>query len=237
MFDKKVLIAGITVSFFCISTTLFAQSISSSRTANGADSADQAPAPTLEQRYPRYVVQREDVMDLTFPIVPEFNQTVTVQPDGYIPLLNAGSLHIQGMTVPQIEEAIKKAYANTLNDPVVTVTLREFQKPFFVVSGQVGKPGRYTFRDDMTVFEAIGVAGGLMSTAKQDLILYHRVSSGWLEVKKISLKDMLHGKNVNEDSVMHAGDMIFVPENFVTRFKKYVPYSAGIYLNPSSALF
>jgi len=76
-----------------------------------------------------------------------------------------------------------------------------------------------------------------MASAKQDLLLYHRVSSGWLEVKKISLKDMLHGKNVNEDSVMHPGDMIFVPENFITRFKKYVPYSAGIYLNPSSALF
>jgi ribosomal protein L16 Arg81 hydroxylase len=60
------------------------------------------------------------------------------------------------------------------------------------------------------------------------------VSEGWVEVKKLNLKDILHGKNVNEDAVMKPGDMIFVPEKFITNFRKYVPYSVGMYLNPSS---
>jgi uncharacterized RmlC-like cupin family protein len=53
-------------------------------------------------------------------------------------------------------------------------------------------------------------------------------------VKKLSLKDILHGKNVEEDVQMQPGDMIFVPEKFITNFRKYVPYTPGVYVNPLS---
>ena len=51
-------------------------------------------------------------------------------------------------------------------------------------------------------------------------------------MKKVNLKDVMHGKNVNEDAILKPGDMIFVPETFITSFRKYVPYSvnAGTYL-------
>jgi hypothetical protein len=53
-------------------------------------------------------------------------------------------------------------------------------------------------------------------------------------VKKVNLKDILRGKNVNEDAVLRSGDMIYVPEKFIANFRKYVPYSlsAGTYLTP-----
>ena len=53
-------------------------------------------------------VMRDDVLNVSFPISPELNQTVTIQPDGYITLLNAGSVFVQGMTVPQVTEASTK---------------------------------------------------------------------------------------------------------------------------------
>jgi polysaccharide biosynthesis/export protein len=188
--------------------------------------------PAFQQRNPRYRVMREDVLTLSFPLSPELNQTVTVQPDGYVTLQGAGSHYVQGLTVPELVEALKKAYANVLHDPIIDVDLRDFQKPFFVVSGQVNKPGQYDLRADITVSEAIAVAGGFMPTAKTQVFLYHRVSSGWVEVKNLKLKDILHGKNVNEDVEMQPGDMIFVPEKFITNFRKYVPYNAGLYVNP-----
>ena len=193
-------------------------------------------APALQQRYPRYRLNRNDIMSLSFPLSPELNQKVTIQPDGYINLQNAGSLYVQGMTVPQVVQAIKGAYVNILHDPIVDVDLVDFQKPFFVVSGQVTKPGQYDLRADLTVSEAIAVSGGFLPTAKTQVFLYHRVSTGWVEVKKLNLKDILHGKNVAEDVQMQPGDMVFVPEKFITNFKKYVPYSFGMYLNPMSSL-
>jgi len=183
--------------------------------------------PALQQRNPRYQVQRDDVLNISFPIAPELNQTVTIQPDGYINLQNVGSLYVQGMTVPEVVVALKKTYAQTLHDPIIDVDLKDFQRPYFVAMGQVGKPGQYDLRYDMTVTEAIGVAGGFLATAKTQVFLYHRVNNEWAEVKELKLKDMLNGKNVVEDAHVMPGDMIFVPEKFITKFRKYVPYGIG----------
>jgi polysaccharide export outer membrane protein len=189
--------------------------------------------PQLEQRYPRYIIQRQDVLQLTFPLTPEINQTATVQPDGYINLQNGRSVYAQGLSVPELGDAIKIAYAEILHNPIVNVDLKDFQKPFFTVSGQVGKPGQYVLRENITVAEAIAVAGGLAPTAKSQIFLFHRTSDQWFEVKKVNLKDVLHGKDMNEDATLKPGDMIFVPETFITKFRKYVPYSlnAGTYLS------
>jgi polysaccharide export outer membrane protein len=193
--------------------------------------------PALHSRYPRYHVMRDDVLALSFPLSPELNQTVTIQPDGYITLANAGSVYVQEMTVPEVVEAVKKAYSSVLHEPIIDVDLKDFQKPFFLVSGQVTKPGQYDLRYDMTVSQAIAAAGGFNPEAKTQVFLFHRESADWVEMKKLNIKDILHGKNLNEDAHVQPGDMIFVPEKFITTFKKYVPYSTGIYLNPSSALF
>ena len=183
--------------------------------------------PQLQQRYPRYIIQRSDVLLLTFPLTPEFNQTVTVQPDGYINLQNSGSVHVQGFTVPEMIEAVQTAYAHVLHKPIINVDLEDFQKPFFTVSGQVGKPGQYELRSDITVAEGLAVAGGMAPTAKTQVFLFHRTSADWFAVREINMKDILKGKNTNEDATLQPGDMIYVPEKFIANFRKYVPYSAN----------
>ena len=70
--------------------------------------------PALQQRNPRYQVQRDDVLIISFALSPELNQTVTIQPDGYINLQNAGSTYVLGMTVPEVVAAVKKAYVQHL---------------------------------------------------------------------------------------------------------------------------
>src|SRR5271154_3981046 len=207
----------------------------SAPTAGAAHPSDDRPA--LQHRNPRYQVQRDDILNISFALSPELNQTVTIQPDGYINLLNAGSLYIQGMTVPEVVDALKTAYSKTLHDPIIDVDLKDFQKPYFVAMGQVGKPGQYDLRYDMTVTEAIGVAGGFTSGAKTQVFLYHRVNNEWAEVKELNIKDILHGKNVNEDAHLMPGDMIFVPEKFITKFRKYVPYYIGASFDPTAAWF
>jgi polysaccharide biosynthesis/export protein len=210
---------------------------------NGPEAAPQSDAsqggpdrPVLQHRNARYQVTRDDVMMVTFPLAPELNQKVMIQPDGYITLQNIGSVYVQGMTVPQVVEALKKASANILHDPIIDVDLLEFQRPYFMVSGQVGKPGQYDLRHDTTASEAIALAGGFLPTAKTQVFVYHRISTGWMEVKRLNLKDILNGKNINEDIQMQPGDMIFVPEKFIANFKKYVPYTAGLYFNPGQVL-
>ena len=95
----------------------------------------------------------------------------------------------------------------------------------------MGKPGQYELRADITVAEAIAVAGGLQPTAKMQVFLFHRTTDDWFKVEKLNLKDVLNGKNANEDAMIKPGDMVFVPETAITKFRKYVPYgvNAGSY--------
>jgi len=200
--------------------------------ANGAESADD-PRPELQHR-PRYAIQRSDSVTITFPLSPEYNQTITVQPDGYISLMGAGSIRLEGLNLDQAQIAIHDAYvkAKVLKDPLVTVDLKDFQRPYFSVNGQVVKPGQYELRRDTTLTEALAIAGGLAPTSKQQVFVFHRVSSGWAEVRAYEVKKILHGKDASEDPHLQAGDMLFVPENFITKFRKYVPYSFGAVYDP-----
>ena len=198
------------------------------RVASPSDADHVGPA----ERNPRYRICRDDVLLLSFPLSPELNQKVIVQPDGFISLQNAGDVYVQGLTVRELVEAVKKAYAHILNGPIVDVDLADFQKPFFTVLGQVGKPGQYDLRYDITVTQAIAVAGGFASSGKTQVLLYRAVSSNWAEVRELKINDILKGKNISEDVHLRPGDMIFVPEKAITKFQRYVPYGIGI--NPYS---
>jgi polysaccharide biosynthesis/export protein len=207
-----------------------ARALTVNETANAGPTTAPGDAdhPAPAERNPRYKICRDDVLLLSFPLTPELNQKVIVQPDGFISLQNAGNIYILGLTVPGVVEAVKKAYAGTLHDPIVDVDLSDFQKPFFTVLGQVGKPGQYDLRYDITVTQAIAVAGGFETTAKTQVFLYRAVSSTWAEVRELKIKDILNGKNIAEDVHLRPGDMIFVPEKAIAKFKKYVPYSIGL---------
>jgi polysaccharide export outer membrane protein len=241
---RKAKVMGLILAFWATPATLWPQqhsataamaNFSSSPADSGSRPTDDRPA--LQQRNPRYQVQRDDILLISFALSSELNQTVTVQPDGYISLQGVGSLHVQGLTVPEVVETLKKAYSKTLHDPIIDVDLEDFQKAYFVALGQVGKPGKYDLREDMTVTEAIGVAGGFTAGAKTQAFLYHRVSNEWAEVKELKLKDFLHGKNISEDAHLTPGDMIFVPEKAITKFRKYVPYSLGTGIYPQAPVF
>ena len=190
--------------------------------------------PKLQRRNPRYRLCKGDILDLHFPFTPEFNQTVTVQPDGYITLHGLGDLHVEGTTLPELTETLYAAYSKILHDPTLTVDLKDFEKPYFIVTGEVGHPGKFDLRGDTTVTQAVAVAGGLTSSAKHSQVLLFRgVSDNWVEVKKVDLKRMLQAKNLAEDLHLQPGDLVYVPKNTVSKISSFIPRpSVGAYLNP-----
>jgi polysaccharide biosynthesis/export protein len=182
-------------------------------------------SPTFQERHPRYRVAAADVINIDFPFSPEFNQTVTVQPDGYVTLREIGEFYVQGKTTPELAEALRAAYGKTLHDPVITVDLKDFQKPYFIAGGQVGKPGRYELREDTTLAEAVSIAGGFLESAKHSqVLLFRRAPNNMVEVKKLDLKKMLNSANLQEDVYLRPGDMFYVPQNQISKIKKFLPY-------------
>lgn len=199
----------------------------------GTTSQD-ADHPVLQRRNPRYQLTRDDVLALDFALTPEFNQTVMVQPDGYIALRGVGEIHVEGQTVQEATESIRTAYANVLHNPIITIDLKDFEKPYFIAGGQLGHPGKYDLRGDTTVVQAVAIAGGFTENSKHSQVwLFRRVSNDWVEVKMLNVKKMLSNGDLREDLHLRPGDMLYVPQNEFSKVKRFIPVATmGSYFSP-----
>ncbi len=200
-----------------------------------ATGQDETNRPMLQHRNPRYRLSPGDVLDLLFSFTPEFDQTVTVQPDGHINLRGVGDLYVEGQTEPELTQVLQAAYKRILRKPVITVQLKDFQKPYFVVAGEVEHPGKYDLRGETTLTQAVAIAGGFTERAKHSqVLLVRRISDGRAEVKKFDLKHMLRGEDLSEDLPLRSGDMMLVPKNAVASIRRFIPTaSIGLYFNPN----
>jgi polysaccharide biosynthesis/export protein len=187
------------------------------------------------ERHPLYRLRPSDVMEISFTVAPEFNQSLTVQPDGYVMLKDAGMLQVEGLNLTEFTAAVQKAYLGYLHDPQVAVLLKDFEKPYFVVGGQVGRPGKYELRADTTVAEAVEIAGGLTQLAKHSqVVLFRRVNDDLVEARLLNLKKMLKPNGLKEDAHLQPGDMVFVPQNEISKIARFLGKStASMYMTPT----
>lgn len=184
--------------------------------------------PTPAERHPRYLLRESDVLQITFRFTPEFDQTVTIQPDGFVHLLGVGDMYVTGKSVPELTGALRKVYGQFLHDPFIDVELKDFEKPYFIAGGELGRPGKYELRGDTTVAEAIAIAGGFTEKSKHSaVLLYHRVAGGWDQAKELNVKKMLTSKDLTEDIQLRPGDLIYVPKNKLSKIREFIP-STGV---------
>jgi len=205
---------------------------SGGQAASESEKADGTGNPVLgRERRPLYRLKASDVLQVSFAFAPEFDQTVIVQPDGFITLKDAGHLMAEGTTVPELESAIAAAYSKLLHHPEITVALKDFDRPNFVASGEVAHPGKYELHGDLTLTAALAVAGGFTQQAKHSqVILFRKISSDLAETHVLNVKSMLKRRNLREDPLLKAGDYLFVPKSTVSNIMRFVPAtSVGMY--------
>lgn len=175
----------------------------------------------------RYRLNPGDVLEIVYRYTPEFNQTVAIQPDGFVVLEIVGELELGGLTVEQARQSILKNAAKRLKDPEVTLLLKEFQKPYFVVAGEVPQPGKFELNENITALQAVMLAGGFKDTAKQSQVLvYRKINSDTAEVRLLSLKNIKKTSDLENDFALESGDMILVPRNTITKVERYVKFAA-----------
>ncbi len=230
-FKRKILTAGLILLSAGFPAAAQKALVPTSMSAAHPEAIDDAPhaavdesSSELHQRNWRYTINPSDVLELTFQLTPEFNQTVTVQPDGYITLKDVGDLKAVGYTLPELTESIKAAYSKILHDPVISVDPKDFEKPYFIVGGQVGRPGKFDWRGNVTLTQAIAIAGGFTDASRHSqVLLFRRISDQWSSAKIINIKKMLNAGNLQEDPELKPGDMLYVPKNFFSKIKPFLP--------------
>ena len=171
----------------------------------------------------RYRLQPGDVFEVQYRYSPEFNQTVTVQPDGYVSLEVGGDLKVAGLTIEQARLAILKKASVRLQDPVATLVLKEFQKPYFVIAGEVSLPGKIEMRERVTALQAIMLAGGMKEGARSSqVVVFRSINTDTAEVKLLNLKSIRSTADLENDLTLQPGDMVFVPRDKISKIERFM---------------
>lgn len=137
----------------------------------------------------------------------------TLDTKGYIDFPVLGRLYVAGMTKSEIASYIKKRLMdeNLINDPVVTV---EFMNLYYSILGEVNNPGKYMItKDQITLLEAISMAGDLTIYGKRDAVFVVREEDGqrvthWVDLRT---QDLFHSPVY----YLKQNDVIYVQPNKV----------------------
>jgi polysaccharide export outer membrane protein len=188
------------------------------------------------EREPRYKLQPSDVLEIHYRYTPEFDQTVTIEPDGFVTLQIVGDVKVSELTQDEAKAAILKKASERLKDPEITIVLKEFVKPYFVVGGEVGTPGRFEMHGPVTALQAIAIAGGFKSPSANtsQVILYRRIGPNLAKVEVLNLKAVTKpNSNAEPLADLRPDDMLFVPQNKVSKIERYVKWGNwGALINP-----
>ena len=183
---------------------------------------------------PRYTLHPGDVLELQYRYTPELNQTVTIQPDGYVNLNLVGDVLVGDLTVKQAHDIILARAEQHLNAPELNLILKQFQAPYVVVAGEVGKPGTITLKEDISAIQAILMSGGFLESAQtSQVLLFRKVNSDIAEIRVLNLKKFRKTSDLEHDVELHPGDMLYVPRDKIQKVSRYIKVlNLGMYFNP-----
>ncbi len=130
-----------------------------------------------------------------------------VDQDGTLQFPFAGRFPVAGSTVEQVQAQLARRLDKTFNDPQVTVRIASFRAKQVYIEGEVHAPGSQALNDiPMTIYDAIGRAGGFSSTADQSRIVLVRDG---IE-RRVDLVEMAEqGRNPSK-IVLRDGDLVRV---------------------------
>jgi polysaccharide export outer membrane protein len=128
---------------------------------------------------------------------------------------------------------VQRAQAR-LNDPDLNLILREFQRPYIVVAGEVATPGKIDLRETTTAMQAILLAGGFKPSAySTQVLLFRQINSDTAEVKVLNLNKIHKTPQLEQDAQLEPGDMLLVPRNKLENISRYMKLlNIGVYMNP-----
>jgi polysaccharide biosynthesis/export protein len=124
-----------------------------------------------------YRVGPQDLIEIVVYGLPELARTVRVNAKGQISLPLIGQVDVTGLTAQALERTIAERLSEKfLQNPQVTVFIKEFTTLRFTVEGAVNRPGVYPLVGQMTLLRALAVAGGQGPLSEMSEVLLFRVT-------------------------------------------------------------
>lgn len=158
-----------------------------------------------------YKIGVEDELQISVWHEPELSMPVQVRPDGMITLPLINDLPVVGLTTHELQATLSEKLKPFVNEPQVTVIVRNIRSRKVYLMGQVAKPGPYPLNGRKTVLQLITEAGGPSPFARTGSIYIIRTANGQQTRLLFNYKKALSGKLDSGDIVLLPGDMVVVP--------------------------
>jgi polysaccharide export outer membrane protein len=170
-----------------------------------------------------YRIQPGDQLAIDFYLNSEFNDNVSVQPDGRIVLRLVGPLQAAGLSPGQLSSSINQAYGKELKNPSATVHVQNMPSRQIFVQGQVNHPGAFALQPGMTALQAIASAGGHTDEASMtDVVLIRRDACGRADGSKLNLASATDAPDRGEDAMLMPHDTLVVPRSRIANMDLFV---------------
>jgi polysaccharide biosynthesis/export protein len=203
-----VLVFSLTASTALAQTSKPAATAQSVPPAAAAAAAPRATDPLVP---PGYVIGPDDVLSIVFWKDKDMSAEAQVRPDGRIALPLINEVQAAGLTPAQLREKITEESKKYMEDASVTVVIRQINSRKAFITGEVSKPGTYPLTSPTTVMQLIAMAGGLREYADSKKIVIMRSENGKQTRLPFNYKDILEGKNLQQNIELKPGDTVVVP--------------------------
>lgn len=160
---------------------------------------------------PRYQVQPGDILQITVWKEEDLQREVLVRPDGGISFPLAGDVQAAGRTVDQVQEELAAKIESYIPEPVVTVAVKQVVGNRVYVVGRVNKPGEIIMGHELTVMQALSLAGGVTPFAALNRVHVLRRENGVERSIPFRYGDVEKGRSLSQNIVLRNGDVVVVP--------------------------
>jgi polysaccharide biosynthesis/export protein len=157
---------------------------------------------------PNYMIGAQDVLDVDVWKETELTRYVPVRPDGKISLPLLNDVQAAGLTPAQLSEELTTEFKKFITNPQVTVIVTQINSQRVYILGEMTRPGAYPLLPGMTVLQALSSAGGFTPFASLKKIYVLRGEGEKQEKFPFNYKEVVKGKNAEQNIVLKAGDQI-----------------------------
>ncbi|MEW6002610.1 MAG: polysaccharide biosynthesis/export family protein [Nitrospirota bacterium] len=164
-----------------------------------------------------YIIGPDDVIEIDVFQAEELKRTVRVSSLGYIGLPLIDQIKAKGLTVTQLEKEIARQLEKYLNEPCVSVYVKEYKAQRIGVIGAVDKPQVYTITGQRYLLDMLSMAGGLTKEASTICYVLRPVNNQeqGTETLVIDLNELFEEGNLSLNIPVFNGDVINVPKGGV----------------------
>lgn len=185
-------------------------------------SEELAVVPYYNNFFNTYRLGPEDVISVSVFGQDRYSRSgIIVPPSGRVSLaLIPGGVFVNGKTVDEVADLIRKSYDEYIIDPQVSVSLDKAASYRYSVIGDVAQPGIRLMNRRLTVTEALGEAGGVLQTGdRSKVVVLRRQADGNLTPIAVNVSAIYKGK-APDIVYLVPGDQVLVPGNKFKTFQK-----------------